>query len=108
VERTVSDQAVTLSEEFAITDNTRLSVMHVNSGLCELDLPASESSGIVTIMGLEQELFVGDLFLCGESVMDDRTWRISSLKPIIAENKAEITAVVWSADILTRVGLVIL
>jgi glycerate kinase len=61
----------------------------------------------VTIIGLEQAIEVGDLFIVGEGALDDRTWRISSLKPIIGENKAEITAVVWSADILNRDGLVI-
>jgi hypothetical protein len=106
-QRTIVDQAVTLSESFAITGSTRLSIWHRNPGGCELDLPLTLVSGVLTIIGLESAIAVGDLFIVGEGVLEDRTWRIASLKPQIGDNKAEITAVVWTADILTRDGLVI-
>jgi hypothetical protein len=106
-QRTIVDQVVTLSEAFAITGSTRVSIGHRNPNTCELDLALSLSAGVLTIIGLEQAIAVGDLFIAGEGILDDRTWRISSLRPIIGDNKAEITAVVWSADILTRDGLVI-
>jgi hypothetical protein len=106
-QRTIVDQVVTLSEEFAITGTNRISIGHRNPSTCELDLLLSLSSGVLTIIGLERAISVGDLFIVGDGVLDDRTWRIHSLKPQIGDNKAEITAVVWSADILTRDGLVI-
>jgi hypothetical protein len=106
-QRTIVDQVVKLSEDFTASGSTRMSIGHAQLSLCELDLPITVSAGVVTVIGLEQAIKVGDLFIVGEGALDDRTWRISSLKPIIGENKAEITAVVWSADILTRDGLVI-
>jgi hypothetical protein len=106
-QRTVVDQIVSLSEGYA-GGATRVSIGHREPSGCELDLQIVFSGSDALIVGLERPLKPGDLYITGGETVDDRTWRISSLKPHISDNKAEITAVVWSPDILTREGLVIL
>lgn len=105
--RTIKDQIVKLSEQFTISGATRISIGH-RPMQCELDLQLIDNlDGTVTILSIEKTIAVGDLFMVGQSALLDRTWRISTLKPMISENKAEITAVVWDASILDKSGLVI-
>jgi hypothetical protein len=105
--RTIKDQIVKLSEQFAIGGTTRISIGHRPMN-CELELQLTGNpDGTVTILGIEKTIAVGDLFIVGQSALLDRTWRISTLKPMISENKAEITAVVWDNSILSQSGLVI-
>lgn len=107
-QRTVFDQVVKLSEVLTINSNSRISIGHKLSTKCELDLQLSINiDGVITIIGLEQSITTGDLFMMGEQSAIDRTWRVASVKPMMMENKAEIVGLVWDADILNRSGLVI-
>jgi hypothetical protein len=107
-QRTIYDQVVELSEPFELDPGlARISIGHRLTPNCEVDLRIYYVGEKLTIIGLEQPVQVGDLFIMGSGTLEDRTWRISSLKPTIAENKAEIVGVVWTPNILTRDGLVI-
>jgi hypothetical protein len=107
-QRTVFDQQVKLSEQLTIGSNSRISIGHKLSINCELDLQLIVSSdGMIAIIGLEQSIEIGDLFMVGSQSALDRTWRIASLKPMMVDNKVEIVGLVWDADILSKSGLVI-
>jgi hypothetical protein len=104
--RTVWDQTVVLSGVTSLPQNYRISIGRQASA--QVDLVIQDLGDRLNVIGVEAPIEVGSVYCLGEDSPLDRTWRVSRIQPDITQNKTEVDCVLWSPNLGSDSGLVVI